>query len=226
MKLNEQQIEQVRQYIRRRGFEQQEVQYEIVDHVASAVEAEMSEDKDISIEEAIYNVHCSFGLFGFENIERAVTTGIREHIWQYYKDNLWKLWSTTRIFLNLLTACALFIIFSTLIQAIPSPESGFYLLLVVIAISCSPLIYHFKLFRNWKKRMMLTGKLLIPYAAAGFWIVCILQLAPLHKWYSTPLMNGILIVLSLWLSTSSLAGISMVSEIYKWTYDRWLKYQP
>jgi hypothetical protein len=224
MKLNEQQIEQVRQYIRRRGFEQQEVQSEIVDHVASAVEAEMSEDRDISIEEAIYNVHCSFGLFGFENIERAVTAGIREHLWQYYKNSFLKLWNTKRIFLNLITACLLFVLFNTLLQTIPYPESSLYLLFVMTAISCSPLVYHFRLFRNWKKLSMVTGKLLISYATAGFWISLLLQYS--YLWYETPFMDGILIISSLWLSTNLFAGLSMVSEIYKWTHDRWLKYQP
>lgn len=225
MKLNEQQILQIKGYIQSIGFAGLEVGTEILDHVASAVENELNENPEISIEEALYNVHWSFGLFGFDRMAAAVTQGLRQHIWLLFKTNFWKQWSTSHVLFNLPTACVIFLLLRSLSQAVSSEYVTITLIFAMCLISFIPLIYHIRVFRNWKKRSMLTGKFLIPYAAAGFWVVFLFQLIPMYAWYGTPLMDVLLIISSLWLSTSLLGCRSMVSEMHKWTYERWLKYQ-
>lgn len=226
MKLNEQQIAQIREFVKSRGFEKTEVEIEILDHVATAVENELEQSAGMSLEEAIENVHRSFGPMGFSQIETAVTEGLRLHIRYLFKTNLWKQWSTKQLLFNLLTAGAIFLLLWSLPQVVSRQYATISLFLTICLISFAPLIYHIRVFRNWKKRSMLTGKFLLPYAAAGFWVGYLFQLIPLYTWYDTPLMDWLLIISSLWLSTTLLACLLMVSEIYKWTYERWLKYQP
>lgn len=226
MKLTHYQIEHIKEFVHARGFKDLEVETEMLDHVASAVENELNQTPELTIDEALYNVHLSFGLFGFDHIETAVTQGIRQHIWRLFKTSFRKQWSISKhLIFNLSTASMMLLLFSGLQQVIPVLHFSLTLLLTIIFISLIPLIYHIKVFRNWKKRSMLTGRFLLPYAAAGFWIAYLLQLMPLQRWYDTPVMNGILIITSLWLSTNLLAGLSMVSETHKWTHERWLKYQ-
>lgn len=223
MTLNEQQIAQIRAYIHSRGFDKLEVETEIIDHVASGVESQMAANPEMSIEEAIYNVHWSFGLFGFERIERAVSQGLREHLWQLYKANLSKLWSSKRLFPNLLLASLIFMLLNLLEGLTQGPQNILYILYAVIIISCFPIMYHFRIFRSWKKHAMITGKMLIPYAGAGFWVAWLLQFG--QAWFDAPIVNGLLVLSSLWLSTNVFAGISMVSDMHKWTHERWLKFQ-
>ena len=69
MKLAQDQITEIKKFIHSRGFTHIEIEMEILDHVASAVEAKMEKNPNKSISKAIHEVHAGFGVMGFSVME-------------------------------------------------------------------------------------------------------------------------------------------------------------
>lgn len=69
MNLNSSQIKEIKRFINSRGFSHIEVEMEILDHVASAVEDKLEKDPKKSIDQAIREVHSGFGVMGFSTME-------------------------------------------------------------------------------------------------------------------------------------------------------------
>ena len=84
MKLTTEQIAQIKSWISKRGFTHTDVQYEIIDHVASAIEDKMEEKPEVGLEEAFSEVHRSFGVYGFAEIEEAITSRLNKELWRSY----------------------------------------------------------------------------------------------------------------------------------------------
>jgi hypothetical protein len=84
MKLSAEQIAQIKSWISKRGFTHTDVQYEIIDHVASAIEQKMEEKPDFSLEKAFGEVHRSFGVYGFAEVEEAITSRLNKELWRSY----------------------------------------------------------------------------------------------------------------------------------------------
>ncbi|MFC4261486.1 hypothetical protein ACFOWM_01230 [Ferruginibacter yonginensis] len=66
-----------------------DLQVELVDHLASKIEAEMEADKTLSFERALGNVYASFGIFGFAHIVQQKEANLRKKnnqlLWQAVK---------------------------------------------------------------------------------------------------------------------------------------------
>lgn len=71
MRLSENQIEQLKILISKKGYPEIDVQYEILDHVACKAEVMLAENPNLKIEEAFQKVHASFGIFGFAELEES-----------------------------------------------------------------------------------------------------------------------------------------------------------
>lgn len=103
MELSQEQIEQVRTFIRKKGIEFYDLQEELVDHLASSAEERMSANQDLSLDEAIRLTHKEFGIFGFDDVlvER------QKHLGNYYYRRLWHhflhFWKPPQIFMTLLS---------------------------------------------------------------------------------------------------------------------------
>lgn len=82
MKLNAEQLDQIKAFISKRGFTYPDVQLEIIDHVASRVEALMTEKPELPIDEAIRITHGEFGVMGFSVFEDAMVSSLQT---QYFK---------------------------------------------------------------------------------------------------------------------------------------------
>ncbi|MEO8819359.1 MAG: hypothetical protein ABI267_08845 [Ginsengibacter sp.] len=65
MMLSEQQIQSLFTFCEKHFVKYYDVQVELVDHLANAVELEMQKDPKISFEKALEKVHQSFGVMGF-----------------------------------------------------------------------------------------------------------------------------------------------------------------
>jgi hypothetical protein len=68
MKLNEAQIEELYAFTRKKYVDYYDVQSELVDHLATAIEEKMSQSKNISFENALQQVYTGFGIFGFSEL--------------------------------------------------------------------------------------------------------------------------------------------------------------
>lgn len=88
MKLTLQQIGEIKNFIQSRGITYLDVQMEVLDHVASAVEERMTADAQLEFKDALKQTHTSFGVFGFSTIEDAIVNGMgrrfRKVFWQNF----------------------------------------------------------------------------------------------------------------------------------------------
>jgi len=72
MKLSAEEISQIKAWISKKGFTHTDVQFEIIDHVASAIEEIKVQNPEMSLEAAFNKVRESFGPLGFLTFEESI----------------------------------------------------------------------------------------------------------------------------------------------------------
>ena len=89
MKLTPQQIDRLYQFTRQHYVEWYDLQTELVDHLANAIEQQCEENPKISFEEALHMEFKKFGIFGFMEVveQRQVSLNKRYNkiVWQHFK---------------------------------------------------------------------------------------------------------------------------------------------
>jgi len=87
--LNSEQLQQLRKFINSRGFKDELIVNEILDHFACKVEEELAKDPHINLQVAMQNAHRSFGTLGFyviqANFEKNTRSRYRKLYWQSMK---------------------------------------------------------------------------------------------------------------------------------------------
>ncbi|MGN6475861.1 MAG: hypothetical protein ACTHKV_01455 [Flavipsychrobacter sp.] len=90
--LSEEQLQHLRKFINSRGFKDELVVNEILDHFACKVEEELAKDTRIDLQHAMQNAHRSFGTLGFyviqANFEKNTRRRYRRLYWQSMKSVL------------------------------------------------------------------------------------------------------------------------------------------
>lgn len=90
MKLNEQQIEKLYLFTRQHFVEFCDLQTELVDHLANAIEQQWQEVPNRSFDEALQIEFKKFGVFGFMNVvekrQSALNKKYRKIVWNHFKD--------------------------------------------------------------------------------------------------------------------------------------------
>lgn len=97
MKLNKNQIDQLKKLISYKGYTEIDIQYEILDHVACRVEELMEENPNLDLPDAFRKVHASFGIFGFAGLEESYKGMIEKRLRGYYWNELKQLLYSYRI---------------------------------------------------------------------------------------------------------------------------------
>lgn len=92
--LSSDQITSLKKLISSKGYEEIDVQYEILDHVACRIEVLMTENPKMSLDDAFRKTHSEFGIFGFADLADSYREGIRKKFWNRYWTNL-KIFLTT-----------------------------------------------------------------------------------------------------------------------------------
>lgn len=227
MSMNQTQIDTISRFIHSRGFKTIEVEMEILDHMASAVEQQLAKKPDMDINKAITAAHRSFGPLGFSVLEDSIAHSLSQRIWHTFISKLREQFSTAQVFVNLATALLLFLVLNSFKFIVSADFLNIAIITTVALIAFIPLIYHRKAFKKWKKNSMLTGKLLIPFALSTGWIAYALQLIPGELWATNDIAFGWgMMALSLLVSSYLWASTRLISETYDWTYQQWIKYQP
>jgi hypothetical protein len=90
MKLSKSQIDQLFNFTRQHYVEWYDLQSELVDHLANAIETEWEQNPKLTFDEVLNNEFRKFGVFGFMDVveERQKFLGKKYNhlIWKYYKD--------------------------------------------------------------------------------------------------------------------------------------------
>ena len=90
MKLNEQQIDQLYLFTRQHFVEYYDLQTELVDHLANAIETQLQEFPNRTFDEALQIEFKKFGVFGFmevvEKRQAALNKKYRTIVWNHFKN--------------------------------------------------------------------------------------------------------------------------------------------
>jgi hypothetical protein len=154
------------QFTRNVGVQYYDVQVELVDHLASEIEAEMGADLTLSFDEALHRAYASFGPKGFKHIirqkENAISLQFRKICWA---EN--KLWFTPRFF-SLFLAIGLAAYF--LVTYVAS-SWRFYLIVAAFAVLA---LYQFA-FVDLQKKEAVKKLLVIDFLEAKKWTSLLLD---------------------------------------------------
>lgn len=152
MKLSTEQIDYLYQFTRNHYVEYYDLQTELVDHLANAIEAQWQENPKLSFETALQMEFKKFGVFGFMDVvekrQKVLSKKYNKIVWSHFKD----FFSIPKI---ILTTCLVFGLFYFI--------KMFYFKEIFIALfSLLILILFLELFRankKIKKRKQKTGKI-------------------------------------------------------------------
>ncbi len=167
MKLTVEQLDYIKNFIKKKGFTYIDVQMELLDHVACKVEERLIENPSLSFEKTFIQVYKEFGIFGFSSFEEAYSKGLYEKYSTIRRKEMLTWLTSPRIVYTLLTAILLYLIYDTF-SVTTSLVIGGILLLV-------PSVYWFStLLKSWRKyKKMLTMRasetVFIPALAFQIW---------------------------------------------------------
>ena len=86
------QINQLYQFTKAHRIRYYDLQTEVVDHLASAIEAKWEENPGLPFQKALDEVYAGFGIFGFGKLEQekreTIHTKIKWSVWKYVKSFL------------------------------------------------------------------------------------------------------------------------------------------
>ena len=132
--LTKEQIEYLFLFCRKHFVKYYDVQVELVDHLANAIELEMKNDSKLTFEKAVENVHSSFGVMGFAPLvaekQRVAEKQSRRLFFQLFKEQF--KWPKILLFFILIAAIYT-ICFITLI----STKS------ILVAVLISSVVFYF-----------------------------------------------------------------------------------
>lgn len=114
MKLTTQQIGQLYTFTRQHYVEWYDLQSELVDHLANAIETQWKENPELTFDEVLNKEFGKFGVFGFmgvvEEKQKFLGKKYRKLIWKYYAD-FFRLPKIIVTFLSMLLIYKLLIVF-------------------------------------------------------------------------------------------------------------------
>jgi hypothetical protein len=100
--LTDEQVQELYAYCNRKGIHYYDVQVEIVDHMANAIEAKMQADPSMEFKKALEEVHVSFGSFGLKEIVRSKSIYMRKSYKQMRRKLLWSYFTFPKVALTIL----------------------------------------------------------------------------------------------------------------------------
>ncbi|HUH26069.1 MAG TPA: hypothetical protein VLY87_05545 [Flavobacterium sp.] len=87
-RLTEEQINQLFAFTQKHLVEYYDVQVELVDHLANAIEEQWNENPTISFNEALDNEYKKFGIFGFTSLVEQKQAALQSRYWKLIKVEL------------------------------------------------------------------------------------------------------------------------------------------
>lgn len=112
MKLTQEQIDVLFIFTKKHLVEHYDVQVELVDHLANAIEAQWKTNPNISFEEALDKEYNNFGVFGFSGLVEQKQVALQNHYWQIIKKEFINYFSVPKIILSGAFFYGLFLVFS------------------------------------------------------------------------------------------------------------------
>lgn len=151
MNLSPDQIATLKKLISAKGYEEIDVQYEILDHVACRIEVLMTDNPKLTLEDAFRKTHSEFGIFGFADLADSYRESIRKKFWTRYWASLKTLVTSYRVVYLFLLGWTFHLIsqnFTLFGERLTAPGWGVIGLIVAFVLF---LIYYHAVGKNFKK---------------------------------------------------------------------------
>lgn len=150
MKLSPDQITTLKKLISFKGYEEIDVQYEILDHVACRIEVLLEENPKMNLDDAFRKTHAEFGIFGFADLADSYRESIRKRFWSRYWASLKSLLTSYRVIYLILLAWIFHLIsrnFTLFGEPITAP--GWAVIGLMISMVCFFIYFH-RVGKNFK----------------------------------------------------------------------------
>ncbi|MBW0176387.1 hypothetical protein [Sediminibacterium sp.] len=220
--LSDEQIQELYAYCKRKSISYYDIQVEIVDHMANAIEEKMQTNESLTFKQALELVHFSFGNLGLREIVEAKTTTMRKK----YRKMRKRLFYTYFTFPKILLAIMILLSVITVDRFLSEP----YLIANIILIGLIAAIQFLRVERDKSKlRRTQHEKLLMTdpqfFDFSFYYLVFILQI--LTSLFKKPFdllageelrsniqIYGIVVIMILYI-INSLVKIEMLNEVQK-----------
>jgi hypothetical protein len=228
MTLTTDQITEIKRFINSRGFTHIEVEMEILDHVASAIEEKLDKDPQKTIQQAISEVHSGFGPLGFSVMEDEFKKGFGKLMKRELKSLLQSYLLGPKALYSLLIYAVFFLVGILVLPHLNNSALSLklYYYSVGIIVSTIVLISNRKSSKRWHKKSFVMGTI-APYAIFAF------TLGGQFFGVGTEIMmnntgNSLSVVLFALFSAIIVLYGMIISELLQWgmawTQERYLKY--
>ena len=151
MQLTTTQIEQLYTFTRQHFVEYYDLQSELVDHLANAIEAESEKNPALSFDEILQSEFKKFGIFGFmdvvENRKKALTKKYHKIVWKHFIE-----------FFKLPKIAIVACLFAIVFTGLKSIQNASEIYIIAFALVTIGLIGKFGTESYKRKKKSLTGK--------------------------------------------------------------------
>lgn len=213
-------------FCRRHYVQYYDVQVELVDHLASAIEARMLENPKLSFEQALDSVYAGFGIKGFADIVATRMQMVSEKC----KKQKWKLFfsyfTVPKITMTVCIYAAILLAGKLLTQ---DYYRGYFFLALIFAVFIFEIIHTIginRLFKQQKKEMILTSGRLSGVIFSGFFLQFVFQNTIFEyvgikqmSFFSFSLASILIVIVFI----SVLAHRDFVKELYKSAIEQYPK---
>ncbi|HLW63373.1 MAG TPA: hypothetical protein VKY33_08225 [Flavobacterium sp.] len=100
MKLTAEQIDVLFIFTKKHSVKHYDVQVELVDHLANAIEAQWKTNPNISFEKALQKEYKNFGVFGFSGLVEQKQTALQNHYWHIIKKEFINFFSVPKVIIS------------------------------------------------------------------------------------------------------------------------------
>lgn len=224
MPLTKDQLSEIRDFIYSRGFTHIEVEMEILDHVASAVEVKLEENPDKSLTKAIHEVHSSFGVLGFSVLEDEFNKSFRKLSGKAFVDILFSYIYQK----NALITLSIFIAFFLLGNRILPFENGFLHQIFYYALGVVTVTFNLSTFRKmnkWSNRSLVVSSF-SGYVAFAFLIFGQFfgSVTKIEVDSGMEISSALFSLFSTIIILNALIFSNLLKWAFNWTNERYLKY--
>ncbi|OIQ93222.1 hypothetical protein GALL_248370 [mine drainage metagenome] len=152
--LTQQQIDELFAFCRKHYVHYYDVQLELVDHLANAIEEKMNADKNICFEKALSEVHASFGYKGFAGVVEAKGTSLYNKNKQLRLNLFFKYFTIPKIAFTLFLI-AFFMFIGSVVPQNNLSNASAVIALVFILFEIFIAVKSFRIFKKVSKKLLL-----------------------------------------------------------------------
>jgi len=173
-KVSPEELQFIFNFCKKKGFEFVDLRMELVDHLASQVEAVWQKEPELSFKTAFHKVYKSYGIFGFNNLYQVHSKLVWKKYWTLTKQEFMHWFKPPQIFASLLAGLLCYFGLSAF------PFLGFYIWCFIYLGIVATMIYMIFKSKTVAKRIDKEQTMLLSSPRQFWWIFYLGYTLPLQ----------------------------------------------